>query len=66
MPQPTGAGAGSNKAQKAVVNKKAKGKKADDDDDEVSSRGPSLLSSTSAASAPERAMDTATPRQTSP
>jgi len=34
--QPTGAGGGSNKAQKAVVNKKAKGKKdEDEDDDEV-------------------------------
>ena len=33
--QPTGAGAGSNKAQKAVVNKKKKGKGDDDDDDEV-------------------------------
>ena len=33
--QPISAGGGSNKAQKAVVNKKAKGKKNDDSDDEV-------------------------------
>ena len=43
MLQPTGAGAGSNKAQKDVVNKKKKSKKddGDDDDDEVN---PSFLS----------------------
>jgi hypothetical protein len=34
---PTGAGAGSNKAQKGVVNKKAKSKKDDDDDDDEGS-----------------------------
>ena len=36
MSQPTGAGAGSNKAQKNVVNKKGKKKDDDDDDDEGS------------------------------
>lgn len=33
--QPISAGGGSNKAQKGVVNKKAKSKKEDEDDDEV-------------------------------